>query len=166
VNALSYLTVLIGLSRISLPPYTPVPALLSPLEGIREGLAYVLGDRRVRGLVEVVTVFSILGIPYLSLMPVMAREMLGLGAGGFGVMLSAVGIGGLAGALGLAAFAPRSRGRLLVHLDLLRGPAGSCRSSASQPRACCCSRLAAYDRQQCVGEHAHESIVPDAFPGA
>ncbi|MEP7380271.1 MAG: MFS transporter [Gemmatimonadota bacterium] len=119
VNALSYLTVLIGLSRITLPPHKPIVALLSPIEGIREGLAYVAGDRRVRGLVEVVTVFSILGIPYLSLMPVMARDVLGLGAGGYGVMLSAVGIGGLAGALGLAAFAPRSRGRLLVRTSYL-----------------------------------------------
>ncbi len=119
VNALSYFTVLIGLSRITLPPYQPIVALLSPLEGIREGLAYVAGDRRVRGLVELVTVFSILGIPYLSLMPVMARDVLGLGAGGYGVMLSAVGIGGLAGALGLAAFAPRSRGRLLVRTSYL-----------------------------------------------
>jgi len=119
VNALSYLTVLIGLSRITLPPYTKVPAVLSPLEGIREGLAYVLGDRRVRGLVELVTVFSILGIPYLSLMPVMARDLLGLGAGGYGLMLSAVGIGGLAGALGLAASAPRSRGRLLKYTSIL-----------------------------------------------
>jgi hypothetical protein len=34
-------------------------------------------------------------------------------------MLSAVGIGGLAGALGLAATSPRSRGRLLVRTSLL-----------------------------------------------
>lgn len=119
VNALSYLTVLVGLARIALPPYQPRAVLTSPLEGIREGLAYVRGDRTVRGLVEVITVFSILGIPYLSLMPVMARDVLGLGAGGYGVMLSAVGIGGLAGALGLAASSPRSRGHLLVRTSLL-----------------------------------------------
>lgn len=114
VNAVSYLTVLIGLALITLPPRTPATATASPMEGIREGLAYVNGDRRVKGLVELVTVYSILGIPFLALMPVMARELLGLGAGGYGLMLSAVGIGGLAGALVLAASNPRSRGRLLV----------------------------------------------------
>lgn len=121
VNALSYLTVLIGLSRIVLPPYQPVVVTTSPLQGIREGLAYVFGDRRVRGLVELITVFSILGNPYLSLMPVMARDQLGLGAGGYGLVLSAVGIGGLAGALVLAASAPRSRGRVLWRTSFLYG---------------------------------------------
>jgi MFS family permease len=44
----------------------------------------------------------VLGIPYI-LMPVLARDRLGLGAGGYGVMLSVLGIGGLTGALALAA---------------------------------------------------------------
>ena len=121
VNALSYVTVLIGLALITLPPRAPVVVTGSPLEGIREGLRYVSGDRRVRGLVEVVTVFSILGIPFLALMPVMARDQLGLGAGGYGVMLSAVGIGGLCGALALAASGPRARGRLLVRTSFAFG---------------------------------------------
>jgi len=54
-------------------------------------------------------------------MPVMARDLLGLGAGGYGVMLSAVGIGGLCGALALAASGPRSRGRLLVRSSFAFG---------------------------------------------
>jgi len=118
VNALSYLTVLIGISRITLAERPVMVSASSPLEGIREGLAYVAGDRRVRGLIEVVTVFSILGNPYLSLMPVMARDMLGLQADGYGVILSAVGIGGLAGALALAVSAPRARGRLLTRTSI------------------------------------------------
>lgn len=121
VNALSYLTVLIGLGRITLAPRAPVLHTTTPLEGIREGLAYVKGDHRVRGLIEVITVFSILGNPYLSLMPVMARDMLGLQADGYGLILSAVGIGGLAGALVLAASAPRSRGRLLTRSSFAFG---------------------------------------------
>jgi MFS family permease len=69
--------------------------------------------------VELVTAFSVLGAPYLALMPVMARDLLGLGASGYGVMLSAVGIGGLAGALSLAAVGPHlHRGRLLAGSSL------------------------------------------------
>ncbi len=158
VNALSYFTVLLGLSRITLPPYQRVVALTSPLEGIREGLAYVRDDRTVRGLVEVITVFSILGIPYLSLMPVMARDVLGLGAGGYGVMLSAVGIGGLAGALGLAASSPRSRGRLLVRTSLLYAALPG-RAVVHPPSLACLSAPAGDrlrdDREQCAGQHAH-----------
>lgn len=115
VNALSYLTVLIGLATITLPPHVPEPVTQSPWAGMRDGLRYVSRDRPVRGLVEMVAVFSVLGIPYLALMPVYARDQLGLGAGGYGLLLSSVGVGGLAGALGLAAVGRRiRRGRLLT----------------------------------------------------
>jgi MFS family permease len=135
VNAMSYLMVLIGLSRVQLPPWHLPRMPKSPLQEIRDGLAYVVGDRTVRGLLSLVTVFSIFGIPYIALMPVLARDQLGLGAGGYGLLLSAVGIGGLLGALGLAAVGPRiRRGRvlaraslgfaaLLIVLSLIRAPA-------------------------------------------
>jgi predicted MFS family arabinose efflux permease len=67
-----------------------------------------------------VTVYSILGVPILALMPVVAREMFGLDAGGYGLLLSFLGIGGLAGALGLAAIGHRvSRVRLLITASML-----------------------------------------------
>jgi MFS family permease len=102
VNAISYLTVLIGLSQVRLPPWHPPRIGGAPLEQIRDGLAYALRERPVRAIVELVTVFSILGVPYIALMPVLARDRLGLGPGGYGVMLSVLGIGGLIGALALA----------------------------------------------------------------
>jgi predicted MFS family arabinose efflux permease len=111
-NAVSYLTVLIGLSRVRLPPWQEPRMPGAPLQQIREGLSYALRDRPVRAILELVTVFSVLGIPYIALMPVLARDRLGLGAGGYGVMLSILGIGGLAGALALAA----------VGLHIRRGP--------------------------------------------
>ena len=49
----------------------------------------------------------------LALMPVVAREMFSLGAGGYGLLLSFLGIGGLCGALGLAAVGDRD----LAHAD-------------------------------------------------
>lgn len=119
VNALSYLTVLIGLSRVQLPPWHLPRMPKSPLQEIRDGLAYVTGDRTVRGILSLVTVFSILGIPYIALMPVLARDQLRLGAGGYGLLLTALGVGGLTGALALAAAGPRiRRGRVLAGASL------------------------------------------------
>jgi MFS family permease len=112
VNALSYLTVLIGLKRVRLPPWVEPRMPGKPVQQIREGLTYALQHRPVRALLELVTVFSVLGIPYIALMPVLARDRLGLGAGGYGVMLSILGIGGLTGALALAA----------MGLHIRRGP--------------------------------------------
>jgi MFS family permease len=50
-----------------------------------------------------VTVYSIFGVPYLVLMPVFARDRLHMNASGYGLLLACVGIGGLMGALALAA---------------------------------------------------------------
>ena len=113
-NSLSYLTVLIGLSRVRLPPYEQKRMPRAPLHEIREGLTYAKDVRPVRAILEFVTAFSVLGIPYIALMPVLARDRLGLGAGGYGVMLSVLGIGGLTGALALAAMGLHIRRGWLV----------------------------------------------------
>ena len=115
LNALSYVAVLVGLFLIRLPARERVVPTGSPLEGLREGFRYMWDTPVVRALMSVVLVFSVLGTPYLTLMPVVARDRLGLGPDGYGVLLAAVGVGGLAGALYLAAVGPRvPRGRLLV----------------------------------------------------
>ena len=114
VNALSYVTVLAGLFLLRLPAWVAPEHLASPLEGIREGLRYMRGTPAIAGLIKLVAVISILGIPYLTLMPVVARDQLHMGAGGYGLLLACVGVGGVSGALFLAALGDRvRRGRLL-----------------------------------------------------
>jgi MFS family permease len=114
INAASYLVVLIGLALIRLPMATPL-ATGSPWKAMKEGVRHVLDDHRLRGLVEVIAVFSTLATPVLALMPVLAKSQLRLDAGGYGLMLSAVGVGGLAGALALAASKPTTpRGRIVI----------------------------------------------------
>lgn len=114
VNALSYVAVLAGLFMIRLPPWLPPDDLASPMEGMREGVRYMRGTPSVSALMKLVTVYSVLGVPYITLMPVVARDLLDMGAAGYGTLLACVGIGGLSGALWLAAIGHRfSRGRLL-----------------------------------------------------
>ncbi|HEY4216406.1 MAG TPA: MFS transporter [Gemmatimonadaceae bacterium] len=114
VNALSYIAVLGGLMLIRLPAWIPPEVIATPIEGIREGVRYMRETPSISALMKIVTVYSVFGVPYLTLMPVMARDRMGLGADGYGALLACVGIGGLAGALGLAAVADRlPRGQLL-----------------------------------------------------
>ena len=113
VNALSYLAVLIGLFMIHLPAWVPPEHLASPLDGIREGVRYMRNTPSISALMRFVTVYSVLGVPYLTLMPVFARNKLGLGADGYGALLACVGIGGVVGALSLAALGDRM-GRMRV----------------------------------------------------
>jgi MFS family permease len=115
LNAASFFAVLIGLLMMRLPPFVPKRNRTSPWQGVVQVMRYMRDTRDVRSLMLMVTVYSILGAPVLALMPVVAREMFGLGPGGYGLLLSFFGIGGLAGALGLAAVGSRlSRARLLT----------------------------------------------------
>ncbi len=115
LNAASFVAVLVGLFMIKLPAWLPHPGHARPWVGVQQALRYMREERHVRALMIMVTVYSILGVPVLALMPVVAREMFGLGAGGYGLLLSCVGVGGLAGALSLAAVGYRiSRTRLLI----------------------------------------------------
>ncbi|MEO5569172.1 MAG: MFS transporter, partial [Gemmatimonadaceae bacterium] len=91
VNAVSYIAVLVGLFMMKIPRRVPTVARVSPLDGIKELLRYMRDTPQVNALMKVVAVFSVLGIPYLTLMPVVARRVLHLGAGGYGLLLACVG---------------------------------------------------------------------------
>jgi MFS family permease len=113
INALSYFAVLGSLGRVKLPPWTPVQYLVSPAEQLKQGLRYIRGSRSVSGLMGVIAVYSIFGFQYLTMMPVVARDVLHTGASGYGLLLTFVGIGALTGALSLAGLGGRiRRGRL------------------------------------------------------
>ncbi len=115
LNGLSFIAVIVALVLMDLPRYQrPEGPRISPWESILEGLRYVFADRRMRTLVINIAVLSIFGIPVLVLLPVIARDVLGLGAREFGWMMSSVGVGALLGALAIAIYARRlHRGRLL-----------------------------------------------------
>lgn len=115
LNALSYLAVLAGLLMVRLPRAEgrararAAGAAGTPWAGLVEGFRYLWRDPAVRAILGITLVFSICGTPALTLMPVLARDVLRLGPDGYGALLAAVGVGGLAGALGLAALGRRVR---------------------------------------------------------
>lgn len=115
LNAASFAAVLAGLFMMQLPAWVRAEGRTSPWQGVVQVMRYMRDTPNVRALMMMVTVYSILGAPILALMPVVAKEMFRLEAGGYGLLLSFLGIGGLGGALGLAAVGYRmSRPRLLV----------------------------------------------------
>jgi MFS family permease len=115
VNALSYLLVLVSLFHIKLPARVIAPTGASPTEGLKEGVRYMRSSREVSLLMSMVAVYSIFGIPYLVLMPVIARDTLHGGARAYGLLLAAVGLGAVLGAFALAMVGRRvRRGRVLA----------------------------------------------------
>lgn len=114
-NAVSYVAVITGLLMMRLPPFVRAPRTSSTIDSIREGLAYIRGDRLVRTLVWLIAGMSVTALPYVMLLPVFARDVLRVGAPGLGTMLSATGTGALAAGVALAAGRVRvPRGKLII----------------------------------------------------
>jgi MFS family permease len=115
VNGVSYIAVVAGLLAMRLPPFTARPAAASGWAGFRMGVGFIRRDPRVLALVVLVAAFSVFGFPFLVLMPVVARDVLRTDARGYGVLMAAVGIGAMLGALGLAVAGRRvPKGRALL----------------------------------------------------
>jgi MFS family permease len=115
INALSYAAVIGCLVAIKIPKFVPVERTVTALTEFKQGLAYIRSRREVTGLFGVIAVYSIFGFQYLTLMPVLARDVLHTDASGYGLLVTFVGIGAVCGALTLAALSARvKRGRLFT----------------------------------------------------
>jgi MFS family permease len=69
----------------------------------------------VRTLIALTAVLSIFGFQLITMMPVFARDVLHAGATGYGLLMASLGIGALAGALGVAVLSRRIRkGRTML----------------------------------------------------
>ena len=122
INALSYLAVLASLALIRLPKL-PVAAPSRPLHALGEAFAHVRRHRLTWVLMRVVAVYSLLGIPVLTLLPVLARDVLGLGAGGYGALMTCVGAGAMLGALSIASAGARLERHRALGVTSLAFPA-------------------------------------------
>lgn len=120
-NAASYLAVIASLVRMQVP-HAKARSVTPLWTALGQGFGYIFGKRWPRALVILVTTFSIFGFSFMPLMPVFARDALGLDASGYGVMVAAVGAGALAAAFFMAAFGGRVRqSRLVLGSSLLFG---------------------------------------------
>ena len=108
LNALSFMAVLIGLIMIRADPALAIQRH-TRRAGLREGVAHIFASSWPRTLVALVAVFSVFGASFIAVLPVYARDVLQAGAGGYGALMSAFGVGAAAGALSIAGFGHRIR---------------------------------------------------------
>lgn len=116
INAVTFLAVIVALLMMNLKPDEQEDrSQQKGLADLLQGLSYLVKERSIFGLVLMVALFSLVGAPYLVLLPVFARDILGIGAEGFGRLLAAQGVGALLGAAGVIFFGDRQRkGRMLL----------------------------------------------------
>jgi MFS family permease len=115
INSLSYIAVIGCLVAVKLPKFIPSDRPVAALTEFKEGIAYIKSRREVTGLMGIMAVYSIFGFQYITLMPVIARDVLHTDASGYGLLVTFIGVGAVFGALALAGLSARvKRGRLFT----------------------------------------------------
>ncbi len=114
INSASFLAIIVALAFIRLEPRPRPAAAESVWRRMTSGLAVVRGHADILTLIVMVAVFSSVGILYLPLMPVFARDVLRAGPGGYGLMMTAIGVGAVLGGLTLATFSRTARSGLVL----------------------------------------------------
>ncbi|MDZ7726944.1 MAG: MFS transporter [Dehalococcoidia bacterium] len=120
--AVLYGVALSGLARVTWRPAsspgedgTPMLKVgLRSLVDIKDGLSYIVHDRLMFTILAVSFVTSILGMPYLFLLPGYVSDIFGGSGSEVGLLISISAIGSLAGALTLASLPDRHRGLILL----------------------------------------------------
>ncbi len=169
LNSISYLAVIAGLLLMRLRPFAP-PS--NPDTGLREfktGLIYLLSDRRLTGLVGMVALLSFFAFPFTILLPAFASDVLGIGAEGYGGLLSAQGAGALTGALMLAFAGDRSKKGLILLLSrILLAAAMVALALSTTPLASMIAMFSAgfaFITQLAVINTSIQLLVPDGLRG-
>jgi len=101
LNAASFVAVIAALSRIKIKGETKIGSE-GILKDFMRGIAYLRGSSEIIHVMLLITVFSLVGLPYISLLPVFAAEVFHAGAKGFGFLVGASGLGALIAALSIA----------------------------------------------------------------
>jgi MFS family permease len=99
LNGLSFIAVIAGLLMMRLPPHQRSAEEVSAAEHAWSGIRYAMTHARVRLILLLFLLVGVFGWSYTVLMPAFARDILGLGPNGYGVLMAASGVGAFVGAL-------------------------------------------------------------------
>ena len=102
-NAFTYIAVLASLAMMRLVPRIPERRAEPLLAHVTSGLRYAWEEKGIRTYLLLFFVMALFGMPYGTLMPVVAEQRFGMGAAGLSWLVAGSGFGATIGALLLAA---------------------------------------------------------------
>ena len=116
VNAVAMVFVAVLNASLSVPHERHAeivrPALLTEL---KDGIRFVAGNRVLATIVLLPGVPALLVLNYITFFPIYARDILDVGAAGYGLLTGAIGVGAVVGALSIATLRPSGgSGRLVL----------------------------------------------------
>ena len=101
VNVISYLAVIGALMRMHVPNVVQNQRA-SVIQSLTEAFGYVRRENVIMTFLTVSAIFNIFGRSYVTLLPVFAKDVLHLGASGFGYISAGPGLGTIIGSFTLA----------------------------------------------------------------
>ena len=101
-NAISYIPVVAALIAMRVKEHNSRPRNSSAVQELMEGISYAAGFPPIWTVLILVGLVSLAGLPYAVLMPILAAEVLHGNAHTLGWLMTAPGIGALAGTIFLA----------------------------------------------------------------
>jgi len=101
LNAISFLAVIFALAKIKSAGKTNEGSQ-GIMKDLAEGLRFVKNKPEIYRTIKLITIFSLIALPFITLLPVFAGEVLKKGSKGFGFLVGATGAGALSAALTLA----------------------------------------------------------------
>ncbi|MEN6641229.1 MAG: MFS transporter [Armatimonadia bacterium] len=102
LNAVSYIAVIWALLVMKVRPRETMRSTSAGLQGLREGVSYVWHFKALRYLLLNLSLVTLFGGPYMTLMPVFAKNVLHGGPQTLGLLIATIGVGAVAGAFFLA----------------------------------------------------------------
>ena len=102
IDGLSYIAVIAALLAMRLKPKKIAVVTGNPLERIKEGFVYAFGFPPIRSILLLIALFSLTSMPYVTLVPVFATEILHGDAHTLGFLMAGSGVGALAGGIYLS----------------------------------------------------------------
>jgi MFS family permease len=170
INAITFLAVIFALLLMNLPKPEQGVVRQKGLKDLNQGLTYLVNEKTILGLVVMVALFSFVGAPFSILLPVFAKDILNIGAEGFGTLLAAQGLGALLGALSLIFFnkSRRTKGQVMLFSRGIMGLAIITLALSRQPWLSMVALVFAgygFITQLILTNSLIQYIVPDALRG-
>lgn len=120
LNALSFIPVIITLLMIRSSFVPEQRNEAGMMKQMREGLEFVRREHAIAELTFIAFISTFFGIPLVTLLPVVAKEVFGFGATGYSLLVTASGAGSVTGALLVASRGHhRGRGRSAIYSQIV-----------------------------------------------
>jgi MFS family permease len=103
LNGVSFLAVIGALLAMRIVKRESKEEAGSPWQSLLQGFRFAMSDLPIRSTLLLLSMLSLLGLQYSVFLPIFASEILHRDAQGFGLLMSAAGVGAVLGALHFAA---------------------------------------------------------------